>query len=124
MHERLLRSATPEPPPLSRLEQVQELMVESLRLVDDLAPIGAMRRVRDLELGGDWMSPRVVHVQSVSFLRQTPQLRRLILHTLIVDDLNYSPIIDLPNLEAVRVMKARGMRPSHEELVASTPWAS
>ena len=109
--------------PLSRLEQVQELLVESLRLADDLAPLGAMRGVRDLELGGDWKSPRIAHVRSVAFLRQMPQLRRLILHTIIVDDLDYSPILQLPNLQAVRVMKARGMRPAHEALIASTPWA-
>lgn len=109
--------------PLSRLQQVQKLLVESLRLADDLAPIGAMQQVHDLEVGGNWMSPRVAHVRSLSFLRQMPQLRRLILHTVIVDELDYSPILGLPNLEAVRVMKARGMRPAYEELIASTPWA-
>ena len=109
--------------PLSRRGPVQELLVESLRLADDLAPLGAMRGVRDLELGGDWISPRIAHVRSVAFLRQMPQLRRLILHTIIVDDLDYSPITQLPDLQAVRVMKARGMRPTYEALIASTAWA-
>jgi hypothetical protein len=43
---------------------------------------------------------------------------------LIVDDLDYAPVLSLPNLEAVRVMKARGMRPSLEELMAATPGES
>jgi len=83
-----------------------------------------MSEVASLRLGGDWMSSRLVHVDSVGFLRQLPQLRSLILHTMIVDDLDYSPILSLPNVEGVRVMEARGMRPSHEELKAATPWSA
>jgi hypothetical protein len=108
--------------PLAGLRNVQTLDVEGfVRL--DLAPIGKMQGVVDLDLGGNWMTPRIAHVNSIAFLRQMPQLRRLILHTMIVDDLDYSPILDLPNLEAVRVMEARGMRPTHEELMARTPWS-
>ena len=51
-----------------------------------------------------------------------PQLRNLRLDTLVVDDLDYTPILDLPNLQSLMVMKARGMRPRFEDLVASTPW--
>ena len=65
------------------------------------------------------MSPRIAHVDSVAFLRQMPQLRSLLLHTIIVDDLDYSPILELQNLEAVAVMKARGMRPAWDN---SPPW--
>jgi hypothetical protein len=108
--------------PLAALQNVETLDIEGfVRL--DLAPIAKMRSVADLDLGGNWMTPRTAHVNSISFLRQMPQLRRLILHTMIVDDLDYSPILDLPNLEGVRVMKVRGMRPSHEELIARTPWS-
>ena len=108
--------------PLSNLATVTELSIESIRRVRDLEPIGSMSGVTDLELGGDWMSPRIAHVDTISFLRRMPQLRHLLLHTVIVDDLDYTPILDLPNLEGVRVMKARGMRPTREELVAATPW--
>lgn len=108
--------------PLAALGTVQTLAIESLLRVSDLSPIGSMPGVVRLELGGDWMSHRIAHVDSIAFLRQMPQLRRFLLHTLIVDDLDYSPVLALPILEAVRVMKARGMRPRHEDLVASTPW--
>lgn len=107
--------------PLSRLERVQELMIESLRRAEDLAPIGAMAGVTGLQLGGDWISLRTAHVRSIAFLRQMPQLSSLILHTIAVDDLDYSPILDLPNLKTVRVMKVRGMRPPYEQLIASIP---
>jgi hypothetical protein len=52
-----------------------------------------------------------------------PQLQRLLLHTMIVDDLDYSPVLALPALDEVWVMQAHGMRPSYEELTALTPWS-
>jgi hypothetical protein len=110
--------------PLAGLNQVEKLEVESLQRARDLSPIGLMRSVVDLQVGGNWMTPRIAHVDSIAFLRETPQLRRLLLHTMIVDDLDYSPVLDLPNLESVAVMKARGMRPPIEELMARTPWRS
>lgn len=109
--------------PLASLHGVQTLSVDSLRYARDLSPIGAMASVTSLEVGGAWMSLRNAHVDSISFLRGMPQLRRLLLHTLIVDDLDYSPILDLPALDEVRVMRIRGMRPSYDELKAATPWS-
>jgi len=108
--------------PLTELRNLGALLVESLRHARDLSPIGRMEALTALDLGGNWMSPRVAYIDSIAFLRQMPQLTSLLLHTVIVDDLDYSPILELPKLEAVRVMKTRGMRPTYEELVASTPW--
>ncbi len=82
-----------------------------------------MRSVVSLDVGGDWMSLRIAHVDSLSFLREMPQLQRLLLHTMIVDDLDYSPILDLPALRQVRVMRARGMQPPYEELTALRSWS-
>lgn len=117
-------SAVEDLGPLSHMSTVQELSVEGLRRVSDLSPVAGMSSVSALELGGDWMSPRVAHVASFAFLRQMPQLRKLLLHTIAPDDLDYSPILELPNLEWVRAMQVSGMRPSFETLKANTPWRS
>ena len=109
--------------PLASLGQVGRLVVEGLRDVSDLSPVGEMGGVVDLELGGDWMGPRSVHVESIRFLDRMPQLRELVLHSMIVDDRDYSPLMRLPNLRQVRVASARGMRPALEELKAALPWS-
>lgn len=93
----------------------------SLRHVRDLSPIGQLTSLVDLEVGGDWMAPRVVHVDSIEFLLGMPQLRRLVLHTLIVDSKDYSPLLGLVRLKELRVMPSKGMRPSHDELAAAIP---
>jgi hypothetical protein len=108
--------------PLAGLPRVEDLLIEGLRRVRDLSPIGDISGVRDLELGGDWTTPRVVHVESFGFLRKMPQLRSLLLHSIAADDLDYAPVLALPNLTSVRVMEVRGMRPSIDVLKAETPW--
>jgi len=107
--------------PLATLPQLRELAVESLRDVHDLSPLGSLTHLRALELGGNWMSPRIAHADSVGFLRDLPNLESLVLHTMIVDDLDYSPLLSLDSLKEVRVMRARGMSPSHDELCAALP---
>lgn len=108
--------------PLSGLQAVEALQVEGLRGLLDASPIGEMRSVTDLELGGNWMTPKNVRVTSTAFLAQMPRLRRLLLHTLIVDDLDYHPLFSIPNLQHVRVMATRGMSPPVEELIKRLPW--
>ncbi|MPQ97487.1 hypothetical protein GB931_06020 [Modestobacter sp. I12A-02628] len=109
--------------PLAGLSCVEDLLIEGLRRARDLSPIGDMIGVKHLELGGDWMTPRVVHVESFGFLRKMPQLRSLLLHSIAADDLDYAPLLALPNLTSVRVMEVRGMRPSIHVLKAETPWS-
>ncbi|WP_269937331.1 hypothetical protein [Arthrobacter sp. HY1533] len=50
-------------------------------------------------------------------------LQHLLLHTIIVDDLDYSPLLRMPNLESVRVRPAQGMRPTIDELKSALPWS-
>lgn len=109
--------------PLAGLLGVQDLVIEGLRRVRDLSPLTGMSAVTDLELGGDWISPRIARVESFAFLRNMPQLHTLLLHSIAASDLDYSPLLHLPNLTWVRVMEVRGMRPSIDVLKAETPWS-
>jgi len=108
---------------LGGLVTLERLAIESLKAVRDLSPLGRLTNLTWLELGGDWMSPRIAHVDSIGFLRSLTSLEEVRLHTMIVDDLDYSPLLDLPRLQVAWVMKARGMRPSQEQLQSALPWA-
>ncbi|MBS44074.1 MAG: hypothetical protein CMH83_13105 [Nocardioides sp.] len=108
--------------PLGVLQSVETLHVEGLQGVVDAEPVAAMRSVTDLELGGNWVTPKIVRLPSIAFLARMPQLKRLLLHTLLVQDLDFSPLLDLPNLEWVRVMETRGMKPSRDHLMSQLPW--
>lgn len=108
--------------PLADLPAVRSLQVEGLRGLVDAGPICRLHSVTDLELGGAWMTPRNVRIPSIAFLARMPQLQRLLLHTLIVDDLDYQPLLSLPNLRKVRVMATRGMVPPIDDLIDRLPW--
>ncbi|MEU2348552.1 hypothetical protein [Modestobacter sp. NPDC049651] len=108
--------------PLAGLSCVEDLLIEGLRRVRDLSPVGEMSGVTHLEIGGDWMTPRVVQVESLGFLRKMLQLRSLVLHSIAADDLDYTPVLALPNLISLRVMEVRDMRPGIDVLRAETPW--
>jgi len=92
--------------------------------VHDCSPLQELRNLDDLTLGGDWMSPRIAHIDSIGWLPALQGLRSLVLHTMIVDDLDYHPLLALSNLRTVRVMKARGMRPTIQELEQRLPWSA
>lgn len=110
--------------PLACLTGLEKFALEGFRTIVDPSPLGALKALVGLEIGGDWMSPRNGHLATIGFLRHLTALEALLLHTVIVDDLDYSPLLDLPRLQWVRVKKVRGMRPSHEELQRLLPWRS
>jgi hypothetical protein len=110
--------------PLASLTELANLEIESLRMAHDLSALGGLTQLTQLELGGDWRSLRTAHIDSIAWLPNLRNLEHLLLHTVIVDDLDYTPLLLLPRLKAVRVKKARGMRPSHSELVQRLPWAA
>jgi hypothetical protein len=107
--------------PLAKLRRLETLHIESLLRVRDLSPLGKLASVTDLEVGGNWMSPKIAHVDSIAFLADMPQLENLLIHSMIVDSLDYTPLLGLPNLTTLRLMKARGMTPTWEELANSIP---
>lgn len=109
---------------LAPLTKLKALTVEGFRTIEDPSPIGGLRELIDLELGGAWMTPRNGHISSIRFLLDLPRVQTVLLHTLIVDDLDYSPLLHLPRLQSVRVMKVRGMEPEHDELRRRLPWSA
>ncbi|MDE9364123.1 hypothetical protein PZ938_00750 [Luteipulveratus sp. YIM 133132] len=98
--------------PLATLTNLELFALEGFRTIQDPSPLGSMRNVTDLEIGGAWMTPRNGHIANIGFVRELQALEQVLLHTLVVDDLDYSPLLDLPKLRSVRAMKVRGMQPS------------
>ncbi len=69
------------------------------------------------------MTPRHADLDSIHFLKNLPQLESLLLHSVVVDDVDYTPLLSLPNLKSVCVMATRGMSPTHEHLKKRLPWS-
>lgn len=108
--------------PLAPLTGLRSLVIEGFRRIEDPSPLGRLTALTSLELGGAWSAPRNGHLGSVAFLRALRDLDDLLLHTVVVDDRDYSPLLDLPRLRSVRVMAVRDMSPTVEELKRALPW--
>ena len=115
-------SAVTDVGPLAKLHNVRLLALECFRTIEDPSPLATLHGLADLEIGGAWMSPRNGHIATIGFLRELQDLEKVLLHTVVVDDLDYSPLLDLPKLRSVRAMKVRCMRPEHDELRRRLPW--
>jgi hypothetical protein len=109
--------------PVQHLDTLISMEIESLRYARDLSPLGQLSGLRHLAIGGDWQSPRIAHVDSIDWLPRLTSLEQLLMHSVIVDDRDYSPLLLLPALKAVRVMATRGMQPPIEALRERLPWA-
>lgn len=107
--------------PLAYLTRLTSLEIEGLRYARDLTPLQGLVGLTHLELGGNWMSPRIAHIDSIAWIVSLGNLVDVLLHTLIVDDLDYTPLLALPHLRTVRMMEARGMKPSIAEFQARYP---
>ena len=108
--------------PLARLNSLRALVIEGFREIADPSPLGRLHGLTALELGGDWISPRNGHLSSIGFLRELDNLEELLLHTVIVDDKDYAPLLELPRLRRVRVKAVRGMHPPIDLLKSRLPW--
>lgn len=108
---------------ITRLPVLERLALEGFRGIADASGLGNLVTLKDLEVGGNWIAPRVASIGSIGFVRRLQNLESVLLHTIVVEDLDYTPLLDLPHLRSVRVMKARGMSPSHEELKSRLPWS-
>ena len=107
--------------PLGALTSLEGLAIEGFRQINDASPIANLTRLTDLELGGDWMTPRNAHIGSIAFLKTVPKLESLLFRTIIVDDLDYLPLLSLPSLRSIRVMSTRNMNPTYEHLKMHLP---
>lgn len=104
--------------PLRSNTTIRRLGISGLRDAHDMSPLGTMTSLQDLCLGGDGNSLRVAHIDSLDFIVNLPELELLLLHGLIVDSKDYSPLLSLRKLKRAWVMEARGMQPNISELAA------
>ena len=108
---------------LAQLTQLRRLALEGFRSIPDTSPLGVLVSLTDLELGGNWATPRNGHLNRIDFLHQLSNLETVLLHTVMVDDRDYSPLLALPYLKSVRVMAVPDMQPSYDDLKSTLPWS-
>jgi len=86
--------------PISKLENLVALSIENFQQIDDYAPLANLK-----------------HVQSLEFLRHMKQLRFFSFLTAKVIDKDYSPVLELNNLEHLTLKSCKEVKQLYPEFV-------
>jgi hypothetical protein len=100
--------------PLGDLENLEHLQLQSRRGLTDFSALGRLAHLETLDL-----NPMAV-IESIDFVRTMPSLGRFSFSGRVRGK-DYTPLLDRPDLDWVRIRPERGMTPSLEELRASVP---
>ena len=103
--------------PISRLVNLVALSIENFQQIDDYTPLANLKHLESLALEGDFASPKILKVQSLGFLRHMKQLRFFSFLTAKVIDKDYSPILELNNLEHLTLKSCKEVKQLYPQLI-------
>ena len=104
--------------PLAKLKKLVALFIENFQKISDYQPLTALDNLELLSIAGDGLSPRYIHVDSLDFLREMKHLRAFSLLTARVASKDYTPILELENLEYLCLPSCKEVKAIYEELRA------
>ena len=104
-------------PDISKLENLVALSIENFQKINDYTPLANLKHLESLALEGDFAAPKILKVQSLGFLRHMKQLRFFSFLTAKVMDTNYSPILELHNLEHLTLKSCKEVKQLYPQLV-------
>ena len=102
--------------PIGRLVTLNGLCLENFQKISDYSELTSLQQLESLSIHGDGMGPQYVKVDSVEFLREMPQLRSLSLLTIRLQNKDYSPILDLTELQRLNLRSHRDVKKLYDEL--------
>jgi len=102
--------------PIGKLPSVIGLYLENFQKIRDYSDLTPLSKLESLTICGDGTSPQYIKVDSIEFLRQMPQLRYLRLLTIRLQNKDYSPILDLEDLEHLTLRTHRDVKKIYDDL--------
>ena len=103
--------------PISRLVNLVALSIENFQQIDDYAPLANLKHLESLALEGDFAAPKILKVQSLEFLHYMKQLRFFSFLTAKVIDKDYSPVLELNNLEHLTLKSCKEVKQLYPQLI-------
>ena len=82
----------------SKVENRELFLVENFQKISDYSAFLNLQNLKSLEISGDGLSPKFIHIESLEFLRQMPGLSSLVILTARLKSKDYSPILSLKSL--------------------------
>lgn len=102
---------------LAKLKNLVALSVENFQKIKDYHALVALDNLELLSIEGDGLSPKYIHVDSLDFLREMKQLRSFSLTTAKVTSKDYTPILELENLEYLCLPSCKEVKTIYDKLL-------
>ncbi|MFV0352025.1 MAG: hypothetical protein ACK5JF_06905 [Oscillospiraceae bacterium] len=104
--------------PIAKLTNLVALSVENFQKITDYSPFTALTHLESLSIEGDGMGPQYIHVDSLEFLKQMPQLRFFSLLTARLKSKDLSPLLALTQLEHLTLRASKEAKALYPQLAA------
>lgn len=103
--------------PLAELKKLVMLSVENFQKINDYSALVALDNLELLSISGDVWSPRYIHIDSLDFLRGMKQLRSFSLEVARVKSKDYTPILELENIEYLTIESRKEVKAIYDQLM-------
>lgn len=103
--------------PLSELKNLVMLSVENFQKINDYHTLSALGNLELLSIEGNVWSPRYIHIDSLDFLREMKQLRSFSSTAAKVKSKDYTPILELENIEYLSIESCKEVKAIYHRLM-------
>ncbi|MBW8186154.1 hypothetical protein [Shewanella nanhaiensis] len=103
--------------PISELSFLKGLYVENFKKVQDYSSFTKLAQLESLTICGDVMGPQYIKIDKIDFLRDMTQLRHFRFLTVRLVSGDYSPVLDLVNLESLSLRSHKDVKKIYSDLV-------
>lgn len=103
--------------PLSKLKNIVALSVENFQRISNYDDFSQLITLESLSIVGDGMGPQYIKIDNIDFVSKLPQLRFFKLLTERLKNKDYTPILELKNLEHLSLSSNREVSKLYNELI-------
>lgn len=103
--------------PLAELKNLVMLSVENFQKINDYSALVALDNLEMLTISGDVWSPKYIHIDSLDFLCEMKQLRSFSLEVARVKSKDYTPILELENIEYLTIESCKEVKAIYDQVM-------
>ena len=102
--------------PIAKLKNLVALSIENFQKINDYSPLTNLKKLESLSIEGDCFAPKNIHVNSFDFLNDMKQLRYFNFLAGILKSKNYTPILNLENIEHLTLKPSKELKDLYGEI--------
>ncbi|MEO5911758.1 MAG: hypothetical protein ABIP95_12785 [Pelobium sp.] len=103
--------------PISKLKNIVALSVENFQKIKNYDDFSELTTLESLSIEGDGMGPQYIKIDNIDFVKKIPQLRFFRLLTVRLQSKDYTPILELKNVEHLTLGSNREVSKLYNELI-------